>query len=141
MGAGYKFAALDTRKEGDKNHYGGEITRRDLSAVIRPTDTTPRGRENAAAAAFSGTREARPLMDIEVVREALHREPFEPFVVRLADGRSLPVRHPDFVALGKRRVFVVGEDDSTTVIEPLLIVSLDTPARKGKGDNGKRRTG
>ena len=59
--------------------------------------------------------------------------------MRLADGRSVPVRHPDFVALGKRRVFVVGEGDSTTFIEPLLIVSLDTPAKKGKPGNGKRR--
>ena len=42
-------------------------------------------------------------MDIEGVREALRKEPFEPFVLRLADGRALPVPHPEFVALGKRR--------------------------------------
>jgi hypothetical protein len=76
-------------------------------------------------------------MDIDVVREALHRETFQPFAMRLADGRSVSVRHPDFVALGKRRVFVVGDDDSTMIIEPLMIVSLDT-AKKGKPGNGKR---
>lgn len=64
-------------------------------------------------------------MDIRVVREALRREPFEPFVLRLADGRSLSVAHLEFVAIGKRRVVVIGEDDSTTFLEPLLIVSLD----------------
>ena len=76
-------------------------------------------------------------MDIDGVREALHREPFQPFAIRLADGRSMPIRHPDFVALGKRRIVVVGEDDSTTMIEPLLIVSLDTPPKKGRAGNGK----
>lgn len=77
-------------------------------------------------------------MDIAGVREALHRQPFEPFEIRLADGRSLPVRHPDFVAIGSRRIVVVGEDDSTTMIEPLLIVSLDT-TKKAKGGNGARK--
>ena len=75
-------------------------------------------------------------MDIAGIREALHKEPFEAFVIRLADGRSLPVIHPDFVALGIRRVVVIGEDDSTSTIEPLLIDSLDTPLRKGEGGNG-----
>ena len=51
-------------------------------------------------------------MDIGGIREALHKQPFEPFELRLADGRSLPVRHPDFVALGTRRIVVIAEDDS-----------------------------
>jgi len=75
-------------------------------------------------------------MDIRGVREALHREPFEPFVIRLADGRSLPVPHPDFVALTPRRVIVGAKDDSWSVVEPLLIVSLDTPPPKPKSGNG-----
>ncbi len=71
-------------------------------------------------------------MDLQGIREALHRQPFKPFDIRLADGRSVPVRHPDFVAVGKRRIIVVEPDDSWSVVEPLLIVSLDY--------NGKRRT-
>ncbi|OHB64914.1 MAG: hypothetical protein A2Y77_03950 [Planctomycetes bacterium RBG_13_62_9] len=64
-------------------------------------------------------------MNLEGVREALHREPFKPFEICLADGRRVPVRHPDFVAVGKRRIIVVQPDDSTMFVEPLLIVSLD----------------
>jgi hypothetical protein len=64
-------------------------------------------------------------MDLAGVREALLRQPFQPFTIRLADGRSLPVAHPEFVALGKRRVVVVAPDDSWSVIEPLLIGSLE----------------
>jgi hypothetical protein len=38
-------------------------------------------------------------MDLEGVREALLRRPFEPFNIRWADGRSLSVRHPEMVAV------------------------------------------
>jgi hypothetical protein len=77
-------------------------------------------------------------MDITGVREALHRQPFEPFVIRLADGRGLTVSHPDFVALGTRRIVVVGQDDTMSMIEPLLIVSIDT-LPDGNGKSKKRR--
>jgi len=69
-------------------------------------------------------------MDLAGVREALHRQPFEPFAIRLADGRSLPVPHPDFVALSSRRVIVVAKDNSWAVVEPLVIVSLDFENRR-----------
>ena len=85
-------------------------------------------------------------MDIAGVREALHRLPFEPFLIRLADGRSVEVRHPEFVAIGKRRIVVLADDEveSWSFIEPLLIVSLDSISEKPKGGNGtqkKRRPG
>jgi hypothetical protein len=77
-------------------------------------------------------------MNLDGLRTALRREPFHPFAIRQADGRSLPVRHPEFVAVGPRLVLVAHEDDSWSIIEPLLIVSLDSlPA--GSGGNGKRR--
>ncbi len=78
-------------------------------------------------------------MNVEGIREALHKDPFEPFVVRLADGRSLPVPHPDFVAVHPRRVIVISEDGSWSVVEPLLIVSLDYG--RGNGASKRRRRG
>lgn len=77
-------------------------------------------------------------MDISAVRDALRKEPFEPFTMRLADGRSLEVRHPEFVAIGKRRIGVISPDEaeSWSVIEPLLIVSLDSIQKPTKGANG-----
>jgi hypothetical protein len=64
-------------------------------------------------------------MDLEGVREALRQEPFEPFVFRLADGRAVPVHHPEFVAVGKRRLVVIDESDGWSFVEPLLIASID----------------
>jgi hypothetical protein len=69
-------------------------------------------------------------MDLQGIREALHRQPFEPFSIRLADGRSVPVCHPDFVAVGKRRIIIVEPNDSWLVVEPLLIVSLDYDGKR-----------
>jgi hypothetical protein len=73
-------------------------------------------------------------MDIASGRTALDAEPSVPFAIRLADGRSLPVPHPDFVALTPRRVIVGATDDTWSVLEPLLIVSLDH--RAGRRPDG-----
>ena len=83
-------------------------------------------------------------MDLNGLREAIRRQPFEPFSIGLADGRVLPVPHPDFVALTPRRVIVVAEDGSWSVVEPVLIVSLDYDLRKdkpgdGDGTDGRRK--
>jgi hypothetical protein len=64
-------------------------------------------------------------MDLQGIRETLQHQPFEPFALRLADGRSLAVRNPEMVAVGRRRVIVVQPDDSWSVLEPLMVVSLD----------------
>jgi hypothetical protein len=66
-------------------------------------------------------------MDINAIREALHRQPFRPFIMRLADGRALSVPHPDFVAVAGRSVIVTSvlQNESYSVVESLLIVSLD----------------
>ena len=49
-------------------------------------------------------------MHVDIIREALHKQPFQPFTLRLADGRTLPVPHRDFVAVSNRRVVVIDEN-------------------------------
>ena len=81
-------------------------------------------------------------MDLNSIRSALRQEPFRPFELCLADGRRVPVEHPEFVAMNQRIVIVTDEESDTKVLEPLLIVSLEHAAGKGKGGNGspkKRR--
>ncbi len=67
-------------------------------------------------------------MSFEGLREALHRRPFKPFVIHLVDGRKLPVIHPDSVAVGRCRAFVIAPDDSGSIVESPLIASLDYDA-------------
>ena len=78
-------------------------------------------------------------MDLQGIREAVLRRPFESFSIRLADGRSLPISHPEMVAVGKRRVIIVNPDDSWLVVEPLLIVSLDYDGKHHRRSNRRRR--
>ena len=38
-------------------------------------------------------------MTLEKIREAWAARPFRPFAIHLADGRSVFVRHPEFLAM------------------------------------------
>lgn len=51
-------------------------------------------------------------MDVAGVREALRREPF---VIRLADGRSVDMHPPAFVALFLRRIPRLAQEESTSL--------------------------
>jgi hypothetical protein len=53
--------------------------------------------------------------------------PFKPFVIHLADGRRIPVKHPEFMATSPSgRAIVVSErDDSFNVIDLLPVTSLE----------------
>ena len=78
-------------------------------------------------------------MDLNSIRNALHEVPFQPFELCLADGRRVPVKHPEFVAMNKRIVIVTDENSATKILEPLLIVSLEPlPAKTGNGSHKKR---
>lgn len=77
-------------------------------------------------------------MDLNTIRQSLREEPFQPFTLRLADGRQETIRHPEFVAVGNRILAVVREDNSVTTIEPLLIVSLDKEPPHAEGGNGSK---
>jgi hypothetical protein len=78
-------------------------------------------------------------MDLQGIREALRRQPFAPFSFRLADGRSLAVRHPEVVAVGKRRIIVVAPNDSWSVVEPLPTVSLDYDGKRPPQTTRRKR--
>ncbi len=67
-------------------------------------------------------------MTINTVREALNKQPFRPFSFRLADGRELPVPHPDFVAVTPHEVIVINaHDESWAMVEAFQIISIDYP--------------
>ncbi|MFN3167978.1 MAG: hypothetical protein ACE37H_13040 [Phycisphaeraceae bacterium] len=66
-------------------------------------------------------------MTIEKIREAIKAQPFKPFFVNLADGRSFAVQHPEFIATtGQGRTIVVGDphSDGIELIDLLLVTSL-----------------
>lgn len=69
-------------------------------------------------------------MRITDIRERLSNG-FEPFLLRLADGRRIEVPHADFIAVGKHVVVVLDRSDLARKIDVLHIVSIeDLPQRR-----------
>ncbi len=74
-------------------------------------------------------------MTIESLSSAIEARPFRPFRIHLADGRTIAVPHPEFIAFKpKGRTAVVmdeGAGDGFEIVDLLLCVSLrfdSTPA-------------
>jgi hypothetical protein len=64
---------------------------------------------------------------IEQLRNLHQATPFRPFTIHLADGRSFPVRHRDFLSRspsGRTAVVHYG-DDSFSVVDLLLVTELE----------------
>lgn len=78
-------------------------------------------------------------MTIEQLRSTHQANPFQPFTIRLADGRSLHVPHRDFLSHSPsgRTVIVYHEDESFSIIDLLLVTELEVS--DGKGRRPRRR--
>jgi hypothetical protein len=65
-------------------------------------------------------------MTTEQFKTTLHQQPFRPFTIRMADGRSFEVSHRDFVAQSPsgRTVIVFQPDESYSVLDLLLMTEL-----------------
>jgi hypothetical protein len=50
---------------------------------------------------------------------------FRPFVLRLTDGRSFQIPHPEFIAVGSSWVVVADKDGDPVYVDSQHIVSVD----------------
>ena len=76
-------------------------------------------------------------MTIDQLRKAQRAEPFQPYTLRLASGRSIRVRSREFVAeSGTGRTISVWTDDDNAfdVVDLLLVETLEI----GNGRRSKR---
>ena len=73
------------------------------------------------------------LMKINEVRKLLHAEPFRPFLVHVADGGRIAVKHEDFIALAPtgREMIVYQTDGNYQVVDLLLVTRLQLLSRNG----------
>lgn len=79
-------------------------------------------------------------MTIEQLRKMHLARPFQPFDVHLADGRSLPVEHPEFLSQSPvGRTIAVGLADGTIEIVDLLLVTSLKPRASGSSRRGRSR--
>lgn len=80
-------------------------------------------------------------MTVEQLRKMHRAQPFQPFDICLADGRVLPVDHPEILAVPPpgRTIGVGCADGTVEVIDLLLVMSLK-PRANGRTSSKSRRT-
>jgi hypothetical protein len=78
-------------------------------------------------------------MKFDELKKVKDQRPFQPFLVRMADGREVPVNHPDGIAWqpdSPRIAIVAAPGGGWEVIEIALITSLGVQAWVSPGSNG-----
>jgi hypothetical protein len=76
-------------------------------------------------------------MTIEQVKQLYNSAPLKPFIIHLADGRRIPVKHREFMATSPsgRTIVVYEQDDSFNIIDLLLVTSLEV--KNGKASKNR----
>ena len=65
------------------------------------------------------------------IRELLHATPFQPFVIRMADGKEYRIEHPDFVLAASSdvpQITIEEPDGRTHFLSALLVTSVERVA-------------
>ncbi len=80
-------------------------------------------------------------MTIEQMRGAYQAQPFQPFVLHLADGREIPVHHREFIMTvpSGRTVLIVQPDDTLNIVGLLLVTDLEFKPVRSNGSPKKRK--
>jgi hypothetical protein len=79
-------------------------------------------------------------MTIEQLRNVYNAQPFQPFLMHLADGRNIPVRHREFLmpSPSGRTVIVYQPDDSFNIIDLLLVTDLEVTSNAVSQESASR---
>lgn len=66
-------------------------------------------------------------MTLEQFRAVQSAQPFRPYLLKLADGNTLAVNHPEWVSHSPsgRTIVLWKPDDSFEIVDLLLIVSIE----------------
>lgn len=66
-------------------------------------------------------------MTVKEVRNLYEARPFKPFILHLADGRAIPVEHPELMLLAPdgRTIVVYQLDSSFNIIDLPLVTGLE----------------
>jgi hypothetical protein len=72
-------------------------------------------------------------MTTDQFQNILHQLPFQPFTIRMADGRAFEVKHRDFVSRSPsgRTVVVHHENENFSVLDLLLMSELEVQPPNG----------
>ena len=69
-------------------------------------------------------------MTPDQLRATREANPFQPFIIHMADGRSYPVPHRDFISQAPgagRTIIVYRPDDSFSILDIHFVTELEDP--------------
>lgn len=74
-------------------------------------------------------------MTSEQLKATLRQQPFRPFTIRMVDGRSFTVSHPEWVMVSPtgRTAILVEPDDSYSIVDLVLMNEMEIPSTKNAG--------
>ena len=77
-------------------------------------------------------------MRIEQLRQVHQAQPFRPFTIHLADGRTFLVPHREFISYSPsgRTLIVYQEDESFSILDLLLVTELEVHGPAPAGTDG-----
>jgi hypothetical protein len=80
-------------------------------------------------------------MTIDRLRELYNAQPFQPFVIHLADGREIGVQHREFMgaAPNGRTIVVFQPDNSMNIIDLLLVTDVEIKPVSNGASKRRRR--
>ena len=66
-------------------------------------------------------------MSKDTIKEAINAQPFQPFIVRMADGNAYPVPARDFVSLqpNGRTLLIWGEAGKIKLLDSMLVTEIE----------------
>ena len=113
-----------------------------LSFILHPSSFVSQRLHRIVQSPGAASRLALPpsldmvrCMKSDEIRKLLHAQPFRPFIVHVADGGRLLVKHEDYVALAPsgREMLVYRHDkaDDYQVVDIMLVTRLEIAARNG----------
>jgi len=79
-------------------------------------------------------------MTLKQLREAMNKEPFQPFVIHMADGRSLSVASREFIMRSPtgRTAAVYQPNGVLSIIDLLLVYELEMRPENGSKTRRKK---
>lgn len=81
-------------------------------------------------------------MTIDTLREYHQARPFHPFVLQLADGQNVEVRHPECLAYFPNRprtVFVAAPNDRFKAIDIVVVAAIEPVNGHRQGASKRKR--
>ena len=74
-------------------------------------------------------------MTSEQLKATLRHQPFQPFTIRMVDGRAFHVPHPEWLIVSPsgRTAIVFEQDDNHSVLDLMLMSELEVPSTRTAG--------